>query len=61
MGFKKIQTYILESEDGTSLRAAGWEYEYTTAGGQWTGTNGKPRRTDQPTEPKELWSKQLNP
>lgn len=61
IGFRKIQTYILDSEDGTSLRAAGWTYEYTTAGGQWTGTNGKPRRTDQPTEPKQLWSKQLNP
>lgn len=48
MGFDKIQTYILETETGASLRAAGWEYEETTAGGQWKHTAG-PRRTDQPT------------
>ena len=24
MGFRKIQTYILESESGTSLKASGW-------------------------------------
>lgn len=57
IGFDKIQTYILDSEDGTSLRAAGWAFEYTTAGGEWKHTKGKPRRTDQPTEPKQLWSK----
>lgn len=59
MGYRKIQTYILDSEDGTTLRAAGWQYEYTTDGGQWKHTKGKPRRTDQPTEPKQLWSKIL--
>lgn len=59
MGFEKIQTYILDSEDGTTLKAAGWKYEYTTSGGQWKHTDGKPRRTDQPTQPKQLWSRQL--
>ena len=58
MGYKKIQTYILEDEPGTSLKAAGWKFEATTAGGQWT-YQGKPRRTDQPTTPKQRWSKDL--
>ena len=60
MGFYKIQTYILEGEEpGTSLRASGWIKEAVTAGGQWTGTNGRPRRTDQPTCPKARWAKIL--
>ena len=59
MGFDKIQTYILESESGTSLRAAGWTIDGYTAGGQWVHTDGKPRRTDQPSEPKVRWAKYL--
>jgi hypothetical protein len=59
MGFKKIQTYILETELGTSLKASGWVQEAVTAGGQWTGTNGKPRRTDQPTCKKKRWARIL--
>jgi hypothetical protein len=59
MGYKKIQTYVLQSEPGTSLKASGWTMEAITAGGQWKYTNGKPRRTDQPTEPKQRWVKFL--
>ncbi len=33
MGYWKIQTYILESEPGTSLRASGWTLEETGCGG----------------------------
>lgn len=32
MGYKKIQTYILESESGASLKASNWKYEATTKG-----------------------------
>lgn len=32
MGFHKIQTYILESEHGTSLKASGWVKEMDGAG-----------------------------
>jgi hypothetical protein len=60
MGFEKIQTYILETELGTSLKASGWTYEATTAGGQWKHTKGKPRRTDQPTCKKHRYSRVLN-
>ena len=59
MGFERIQTYILDSEQGTSLRAAGWDYEGVAGGGQWHHTDGKPRRTDQPTSLKGRWSKRL--
>lgn len=58
-GFNSIQTYILESESGDSLKAAGWEYVYTTRGGEWKHSDGKPRRNDQPSEPKQLWRKVL--
>lgn len=32
MGFKKIQTYILQTEPGTSLKASGWKMEQDKAG-----------------------------
>ena len=59
LGYEKIQTYILDSEDGTTLRAAGWCLEATTAGGQWHRPDGSPRRTDQPTCKKQRWSRAL--
>lgn len=60
LGYERIQTYILSSEDGVSLRASGWESLGEAGGGQWKHTDGKPRRTDQPTEKKEKWSLRLN-
>jgi hypothetical protein len=59
MGFSKIQTYILDEESGTSLKAAGWLQEGTTAGGDWNRGTHKNRRTDQPQCPKQRWSKTL--
>ena len=62
MGFTRIQTYILDTEPGTTLKAAGWVYEATTAGGDWNHSKayaGK-RRLDQPQEPKQRWAKVLN-
>lgn len=35
MGFYKIQTFILESETGVSLRATGWKSEADSPGGRW--------------------------
>ncbi len=61
MGYKRIQTYILGSEPGTSLRASGWTDEGAAGGGQWKHTDGKPRRTDQPIETKGRWAKPLSP
>jgi hypothetical protein len=59
MGYCKIQTYILQSELGTTLRAAGWELEAVTKGGQWIRNDGITNRTDQPIEPKQRWVKYL--
>lgn len=33
LGYKRLITYILKSESGTSLRAAGWNVLYETRGG----------------------------
>ena len=60
LGFKRIQTYILETEAGTTLRASGWTCEGSAGGGQWKHTDGRARRTDQPTETKQRWVKLLN-
>lgn len=37
MGYKKVITYILESEPGTSLKAAGWKCVGQAGGERWTG------------------------
>ena len=58
LGYQKIQTYVLETESARSLTAAGWLFEETTAGGKWKHSAG-PRRSDQPTCPKQRWSKKL--
>jgi hypothetical protein len=55
MGFRRIQTYTLPIEGGASLRASGWNDEGPAGGGQWKHTDGKPRRTDQPTDVKTRW------
>lgn len=60
MGFKKIQTYILNDEPGTSLIAAGWQYEGDTRGGDWASSKtykAQGRRQDQPQSPKKRYSK----
>ena len=59
LGYNKIQTYILQIESGTSLKASGWKMEAVTSGGQWKHTDGKKRRTDQPTMPKQRWVREL--
>lgn len=37
IGYRKIITYTLETEDGTSVRAAGWQCAGLAGGKQWTG------------------------
>lgn len=61
MGYEKIQTYILESELGTSLKASGWKYESTTSG---TGRFNKDRtdsiqRREDNLGKKQRWVKYL--
>lgn len=37
MGYKKLITYILDTENGASLRAAGWKCVGQAGGLRWTG------------------------
>ena len=37
LGYQKIITYILDTEPGTSLRAAGWVCTGVAGGKRWTG------------------------
>lgn len=50
MGYEKIITYILESESGVSLKAAGWECAGLAGGKQWTGA----RKPPVPLYPQEM-------
>lgn len=66
LGYERIQTYILETELGTSLKASGWADEGAAGGGQWNHSDqaaplwgGPNRRTDQPTCGKRRWAKSL--
>jgi hypothetical protein len=54
LGYARIGTYILASEPGTSLTAAGWRCLGQTAGGSWT-TPSRPRVDTHPLEPKLLF------
>lgn len=55
LGYRKVQTYILATEPGISLRGAGWRKVAEVDGRQWKHTDGQPRRTDQPTGDKTRW------
>jgi hypothetical protein len=54
LGYKRLVTYILKSEAGTSLKAAGWKVLYETKGGSWDCPS-RPRVDKAPTEQKLLW------
>lgn len=54
MGYRKLITYILDSEPGTSLRASGWKCIGQAGGGSWSrGT--RPRVDLHPTQQKMRW------
>lgn len=54
LGFTRIGTYVLTSETGTTLRAAGWRMIGQTKGGSWSRT-GRLRDDKHPTTPKTLF------
>lgn len=54
LGYRRIGTYILASEPGTSLAGAGWRLISQTSGGSWSRT-ARPRIDKSPTEPKLLF------
>lgn len=60
MGYSKIITYILLSESGTSLKAAGWTLDAEKCGGGNWDKPSRRRTTTAPTIPKQRWCKILN-
>ena len=59
MGYRRMVTYTLPQEGGTSLRAAGWKLVGQTAGGEW-GNAKRPRVTLHP-EMKLRWEAPTGP
>jgi hypothetical protein len=57
-GFWKIQTFILASESGASLRAAGWVDCGEAGKEEW---NGRARKNSHPPEKKRRYERVLNP
>ena len=55
-GFRRILTYILDSEPGDSLRAAGWQLLGTTRGESWDRPS-RARQDPNPTVPKQRWGR----
>ena len=69
MGYRKIITYILETEDGTSLKASGWHCEVEKCGGGSWNVPSRPREVivstlfgeeqKYPIGKKQRWAKDL--
>lgn len=69
MGYKKIITYILDTESGTSLKASGWKCELDSAGGGNWSSPSRPRelveinlfgeKQKYPINKKQRWCKEL--
>lgn len=57
LGYRRIGTYILKREPGTSLAAAGWKMIAETPGRSWS-VPSRPRADKHPIEPKLLWEAQ---
>lgn len=58
LGYKRIITYILSSETGTSLKATGWTRVGEVGGGSWSRSS-REREDKHPLEKKILYEKIL--
>ena len=56
MGYRKMITYILDTENGASLRAAGWKCAGIAGGKRWTGSR-KPATDLYPPQMKYRYEK----
>jgi hypothetical protein len=56
MGYRRLVTYTLATEPGTSLRAAGWREVAAVKGRSWD-TPSRPRVDMHPTEDKIRWER----
>lgn len=69
MGYHKIITYILDTEDGTSLKASGWKLDAKNVGGGSWNVPSRPRELvvetlfgeiqKYPVNKKQRWAKEL--
>lgn len=58
MGYERIITYTLDTENGASLKAAGWTCRGQAGGLRWTG-NRKPEKDQYPAQMKLRYEKRL--
>ena len=54
LGYRKLVTFTLRSESGSSLRASGYRCIGEAGGGKWSRPS-RPREDDHPTEVKLKW------
>lgn len=54
IGYRRLITYTLATEKGTSLQAAGWKEIGRAGGGSWN-VPSRPRKDKAPIEQKTLW------
>lgn len=54
LGYERIGTYLLSTEDGASVKAAGWQWVSHVTGRSWTCPS-RPRTDKHPTVDKELY------
>lgn len=54
MGYKRLITYILDTENGASLRASNWKMVGEAGGGSWH-RDSRPRVDDHPMQRKLKW------
>ncbi len=57
LGYRKLITYILSTEPGTSLRASGWRCVGEAGGGSWDRPS-RPRVDRHPTQEKLRWERE---
>ena len=57
MGYQRIGTYVLKSEPGTTLKAAGWRLIGETPGRSWS-VPSRPRTDKTTLEQRTLWEKE---
>ena len=57
MGYKRVITYILQSEDGASLKASNFVCEGIAGGTHWTGERNRGQKM--PHEMKTRWCRNL--
>lgn len=56
LGYKAIGTYILDEENGASLKASGYKFVHKVKGRSWSCPS-RPRTDKHPTVDKQLWER----